>query len=192
MDEEHFLRELNRGGQPAELAVIAFYKSHASKLLRFFVYHGATTDDARDLLQNVVIKIVAGAKKFDKPGAAKVWIWQIARNQLTDYFRAKGRLAKHEVLYGNDGWQRLEETTKDEPQVVQKIALHDCVARGIKSFGSFMPDRAYVLTRVMDGASVATIADEIGRTPGATKEYLSQCRKKVAPFIADCLEFLAD
>ena len=73
-----------------------------------------------------------------------------------------------------------------------KLEIDDCVSHGIQAFGDMMPDRAYVLTRVLDGATVSDIGLEIGRTPGATKEYLSQCRKKVAPFIQECLELLAD
>lgn len=192
MDEEQIVEQLARGGRSAELAVISLYKIYASKLLRFFVYHGASGDDARDLLQDVVIKVVMGAKSFSKPGAERAWIWQITRNHLTDYLRSKGRLGQHEVLYGAERWRRLEATIEDEPITLRKLEIHDCVTHGIMAFGDVMPDRAYVLTRLMDGATVLDIAEEIGRTPGATKEYLSQCRKKVAPFIADCLELLAD
>ena len=32
------------------------------------------------------------------------------------------------------------------------------------------------------------ISDSIGRTPGATKEYLNQCRKKISPWVEKCLE----
>jgi DNA-directed RNA polymerase specialized sigma24 family protein len=33
------------------------------------------------------------------------------------------------------------------------------------------------------GLSVSEIAERLGRTGAATKEYLSQCRKKMQPFI---------
>ena len=42
----------------------------------------------------------------------------------------------------------------------------------------------------MEGASVQDIADRIGRTAAATKEYLSQSRKKLQPFIAHCADLL--
>ena len=192
MDEEQLVEQLAQGGRHAERAVFELYHLYASRLIRFFVYHGAWHDDARDLLQDVVIKIVMGAKTFSTPGAAKGWIWQVARNHLTDYLRSKGRLARHEVLYADDGWQRLEATTEGNAGASTRLEIDDCVSHGIQAFGDMMPDRAYVLTRVLDGASMSDIGLEIGRTPGATKEYLSQCRKKVASFIQKCLELLAD
>jgi DNA-directed RNA polymerase specialized sigma24 family protein len=42
----------------------------------------------------------------------------------------------------------------------------------------------------MEGLSVADIGERIGRTVAATKEYLSQCKKKIQPFIAHCTEHL--
>ena len=42
----------------------------------------------------------------------------------------------------------------------------------------------------MDGLSIEEIGLRIGRTMAATKEYLSQCKKKVQPFIAHCTELL--
>jgi hypothetical protein len=43
----------------------------------------------------------------------------------------------------------------------------------------------------MDGLSVEEIGHRIGRTIAATKEYLSQCKKKIQPYIAHCTDLLA-
>jgi DNA-directed RNA polymerase specialized sigma24 family protein len=43
----------------------------------------------------------------------------------------------------------------------------------------------------MDGLAIEAIGQRIGRSVAATKEYLSQCRKKIQPFIAHCAELLA-
>jgi DNA-directed RNA polymerase specialized sigma24 family protein len=53
-----------------------------------------------------------------------------------------------------------------------------------------MPERAYALTLQMEGASIAEISERLGRSLAAAKEYLSQCRKKVQPFVAHCTELL--
>ena len=42
----------------------------------------------------------------------------------------------------------------------------------------------------MDGHSIEEIGLRIGRTIAATKEYLSQCKKKIQPYIAHCTELL--
>ena len=70
MTEEDILRGICAGGRAREAAVVALYRGHAQALLRFFVYQGLGPDDARDLLQDTVVKIVRGAAGFDGKGAA--------------------------------------------------------------------------------------------------------------------------
>jgi DNA-directed RNA polymerase specialized sigma24 family protein len=64
------------------------------------------------------------------------------------------------------------------------------VATGLGAFSNSEPERAYVLTLQMEGLSIQEIGQRIGRTVAATKEYLSQCKKKIQPFIAHCTEHL--
>jgi DNA-directed RNA polymerase specialized sigma24 family protein len=64
------------------------------------------------------------------------------------------------------------------------------VAAGLGAFSNSEPERAYVLTLQMEGLSIQEIGQRIGRTVAATKEYLSQCKKKIQPFIAHCTEHL--
>ena len=73
---------------------------------------------------------------------------------------------------------------------ISGLAVDECVSAGIDDFGKQMPDRAYVLTLQMDGISIADIGEQIGRSTAATKEYLSQCRKKLEPFVAHCVDLL--
>ena len=46
------------------------------------------------------------------------------------------------------------------------------------------------LCALVQGQRVDAIAEQIGRSGAATKEYLSQCRKKILPFIAHCAALL--
>jgi RNA polymerase sigma-70 factor (ECF subfamily) len=55
-----------------------------------------------------------------------------------------------------------------------------------------MPERALALNLYLEGTSMDEIAMQIGRSAAATKEYLSQCRKKIKPYIAHCTEQLTD
>jgi DNA-directed RNA polymerase specialized sigma24 family protein len=61
----------------------------------------------------------------------------------------------------------------------------------LEKFNRVEPERAMVLMLQMDGLSIDEIGLRIGRTMAATKEYLSQCKKKIQPFIAHCTDLLA-
>jgi DNA-directed RNA polymerase specialized sigma24 family protein len=66
----------------------------------------------------------------------------------------------------------------------------DCVTDGIYDFSADYPDRAKALEMQLDGEDIASIAQRIGRSVTATKEYLSQCKKKLTPYIEHCTALL--
>ena len=175
-----------------DAGVKALYQSAAQPMLRFFVFKGVSGDDAKDILQETFVKIVRSAAIFSGDGAAKAWIWQIARNCLTDHQRKQGSLANHETAVNDEQWQSLEETTADQnaPSCGVVGSVDECVSSGLDKFNRVEPERAMVLMLQMDGLSIDEIGLRIGRTMAATKEYLSQCKKKIQPFIAHCTDLL--
>lgn len=192
MTEEEIIMLIRTGGKALDAGVKALYQSAAQPMLRFFVYQGMSGDDAQDVLQETIVKIVRSADSFGGTGTAKAWIWQVARNCLIDHQRKQGSLGQHETAVNDEQWARLEETTPAPASLaaVSAGAVDQCVEDGLGKFSNQEPERAYVLTLQMEGLSVADIGERIGRTVAATKEYLSQCKKKIQPFIAHCTEHL--
>lgn len=198
MTDEEILRAIASGGRLRDDAVVVLYRRHAQPMLRFFVHQGAPADDACDILQDTVLKVVRGAAGFDGRGEARAWLWQVARNCLLDSLGRQGRTAAFELTLDPAQWEQLAEAVPvtgaarsagPEAQQVDQ-AMVECVSAGLESFGREMPERAQVLTLQMQGLSVQAIAQRIGRSAGATREYLSQCRRKIEPFIAHCRAFL--
>lgn len=194
MTEEDIVKLIRSGGKPMDAGVKALYEIAAQPMLRFFVYKGASRDEANDVLQETFIKIVRSASSFAGDGTAKAWIWQIARNCLIDHQRKQGSLANHETAVNDEHWETLEQTTADPNAAacLSPDSVDECVSAGLETFNRREPDRALALMLQMDGLSIEEIGARIGRTIGATKEYLSQCKKKIQPFIAHCTELLAN
>ena len=69
-----------------------------------------------------------------------------------------------------------------------EIQIEECVVKGLEEFCAEEPDRAKVIYMKIDGQSIESIAITINRTKDAAKQYLSQCRKKLAPYISHCLK----
>ena len=68
-----------------------------------------------------------------------------------------------------------------------QIKANVIVENKFKIFTQDMPDRAYVLELKMNQIADKEIALRINRTLAATKEFISQSRKKIAPYIEDCI-----
>ena len=58
----------------------------------------------------------------------------------------------------------------------------------MQEFAKGMPERAFVIQMKLDNLTNLKISERIGRTLGATKEYVSQSYKKLGPFIKHCEE----
>jgi RNA polymerase sigma factor (sigma-70 family) len=192
LTEDEIIKLIRTGGKAMDAGVNALYQNAAQPMLRFFVFKGVTGDDAKDILQETFVKIVRSAASFSGDGTAKAWIWQIARNCVTDHQRKQGSLANYETAVNDEQWQSLEETTADTTASYGTIgSVDECVSSGLQNFSRIEPERAMVLMLQMDGLSIEEIGIRIGRTTAATKEYLSQCKKKIQPFIVHCIDLLA-
>lgn len=188
MTDEEIIKLIRSGGKAMEAAVKSLYASTGQSMLRFFVYHGASAEDARDLLQETFVKIASSAHTYRGEGAAAAWMWQVARNCLADFFRGASR-PEHAV--NDDEWGTISETVADTKLPADAVrSVDDCVLRGLMNFGRRDPERVYALTMQMDGHDIETISHHIGRRATATKQYLCECRKKLAPYIQHCTELL--
>jgi RNA polymerase sigma-70 factor (ECF subfamily) len=192
MTEEDIVKMIRVGGNEMNAGVKALYGETAQPFLRFFVYKGATPEEAKDVLQETMVKIVRSVEGFGGDGSARSWMWQIARNCLIDHQRKFWTLAAHETTVSDEHWQHLEEVTADPNAEVCKDSgsVDECVTAGLDTFSKREPDRALVLLLQMDGHSIEEIGLRIGRTIAATKQYISECKKKIQPYIAHCTDLL--
>jgi RNA polymerase sigma factor (sigma-70 family) len=197
MNEEEIIIALKSNGRAQEQGLQAMYRKSA-EFRRYFIRHGLSSAAAEDLVQETIVKIFKSAAQYSggagySDASANAWLWSIARNALVDVQR-KNR--PHMVSVEGEGLDepsdaRLQaELAQINPHGRTQETAQDCVMHGLDEFAAEYPDRALVLEMQMDGEDVASIARRIGRTVAASKEYLSQCKKKLAPYIEPCLGLL--
>lgn len=191
MTDEDILAGVCQGGRRRDAAVKALYQRHAQAMLRFFVHQGVSADDAKDILQDTVVKIVRWADSFRGTGTARAWLWQIARRCLLDFHAARAQRAGREVAVDAEHWDTLVDTAPAPLACSVGATVDECVAAGLGAFARQMPERAHALSLQMEGQSIEAIGLQIGRSAAATKEFLSQCRKKIQPFVAHCMDLLS-
>lgn len=197
--EDNFCIELVKAGnKKRDQGISILYRKYAKDLRRFFSYKCGNISDADDLVQEVFIKVVRSCETYRGDSTLKSWLWQIARNSFTDYVRHKKINATDQAIRptsdsDEDGWEFLE---NKEPSLQvnyheTKDTIQDCFSRGYSNFAKSDPDRAYALSLLVNGYDSKKIAGFLNRTEGATREYLSQCRKKIEEFLLPCKELLA-
>ncbi len=186
-DRTH-LSEIASGGRARERGVTALYQTYRRPLLAFFVRNGTSAEQGEDLHQEVFIRVVRSAGTFRGEALVSTWVWSIARNCLLDHLRR----ARPEQQLDDEGWGALADTSAGAAASTPgEDSVEDCVQRGFSAFAREFPERAEALRRVaLDGWSITEAASFLDRTNAATRQYLSQCRKKLKAFLDPCREYL--
>ena len=188
---------IKSGGRRQELALQALYRKTAA-FRRHFLYKGLSVQVADDLIQETIVKIFRSAASYSGSGgfgdsSANAWMWTIAKNVMNDHLRVRktDEISIDDEELGEASRSALEvELANKNPHGMIGQTAQDCVSRGLEEFAAAHPDRHRALEMQLDGEDIASIGRRLGRTAAAAKEFLSQCKKKLSPFIEHCTELL--
>ena len=190
MGAEDYLRLLGSGGAAAERGLKGLFDLYAARLKGFFRHQGCSDEDAADLLQETFVKVVRAASSFRFDSQVSTWIWSIARNCLNDRWRSRREADSLDEMKESDGddWE-LSLGSSEPPH--ELLEMKNCVRQAFVEFAERHPDSAQAtLLAAVEGWTMDELAQALGRTAGATREFVSQCRKKLRPYLARCRDLL--
>lgn len=202
MTPEQILKQISAGGKAQNEALRALYQTKAATFKRHFLHKGIHPNAVEDVLQDTIVKIFKNASSYHGQGgfsdsSASAWMNTIASNCMNDHFDKVNRIQRNESSYDEqpdpsviETERMLQDRAYDAAQSAATQSVNECIAAGLEDFAAEWPDRYAVLMAQLDGEDIASIGNRIGRTVAATKEFLSQCRKKLAPFISHCTPLL--
>ncbi|RMH12774.1 MAG: RNA polymerase sigma factor [Gammaproteobacteria bacterium] len=184
MTDEECLTFIRLGGKKAEQGIAQLYRRYSRPFKRYFIRHGLSQDIAEDLVQETFLNVVRHCSTFRNDCEIKVWLWKIARNAMLGFLR-KQKPAHEDI----DEW--IDALPDCEVAECASLSLEECVREAFQRFGQDHRERAETLTlAAVQGWSTAELAEFLGRSLGATRQYVSQCRKFFKPYLEPCREFL--
>lgn len=182
-DDDELLRQLGGGAAARQRAVVRLYERYGKPFCRYFRRHGLSVEAAEDLMQDCFVKILRSIDSFRGDGPLEAWLWTIARNSLIGHLR--GTPATTSLDDFDEG--ALEALAPLHAGAPVDPAQADCVRRGFERFMREAPLCADAITRlVVDGWGYAEVAAWRRSSQGAAREYLSQCRKRLALLVEPC------
>lgn len=193
MDKHSFIQACRQGGNALESVLRRLYRDYGRALMREATVSLGDAEAGSDLVQDTLIKVWLRCSQFRGDSELFPWIKRILRHAVIDRLRAR---APESPLTDPDG-----EPTAEVEQALraaagaaaatpeQSVAADElervyraCLAR----FAADHPLPATVIRWVAeDDLTHAEIAALLGRAPGATREYISQCRKKARIYFAE-------
>jgi RNA polymerase sigma factor (sigma-70 family) len=82
----------------------------------------------------------------------------------------------------------LSQDSVELHEAYNQDAVRSCVLDGVTRFKALAPERHRALMMAVHGFAIDEIAEALGRTASATKVFLFECRKKIAPLLTPCWE----
>jgi RNA polymerase sigma factor (sigma-70 family) len=196
LDKYAFKHACRDGGAAIEQALRELDRAYFGVLYREAMRGLGDPDAARDLVQETFIKVWQRCATFQGESELLPWVKSILRHGLIDRLRREGR----EVPLQNEPDEPAPEVraqlltlsaeaipTPDAQ--VRRDQLEACFRRCWEQFERAAPSHALVMSWIVeDGLTHEQVAALLGRTPGATREFLSQCRKRARIHLAEWRE----
>jgi RNA polymerase sigma-70 factor, ECF subfamily len=177
-----------KGGEDSEKGGRALFDLLYPKFVRDIQKWGQKLSVAEEIASEVMLKVLRKASSMREPIAFEKWANTVARNTFLTHIRDTKQERDHEVDKDEDEWETLHQIFTDPSQASDPSTML-CLKGQLEKFYHDHPDRANVMEGcVMEGWTTETASEILGRTIAATKEYLSQCRKRLQEYLQPCMD----
>lgn len=176
-----------KGGADIDKGARALFDLLYPKFVRDIQKWGQKLSVAEEIASEVMLKVLRKAGTMREPIAFEKWANTVARNTFLTHIRDTKEETDHEVEKNEDEWESIHQIFADPGQGDPATML--CLKGQLEKFYHDHPDRAHVMEGcVMEGWTTEAASEILGRTIAATKEYLSQCRKRLQEYLQPCMD----
>ncbi len=160
LDGEEKIVALAVGGDPKAFG--ALYDHYQPQIYRFLFLKVAGREEAEDLTHQVFLSAWLGIPRYKHRGFPfSSWLYQIARNQVVDHYRARKEAVSLEGIDPEAFAERFDEADMDKSLEVE---------RAIGMIRSLKQEYQDVLIlRFVEDLSVKEVASMMGKSEGAIK-----------------------
>ena len=165
-DEQLVTNYLKGDEEALEVLIKRYLKPIYSFTFRFV----GNSQDAEDITQEVFVKVWRNLKKFDKNKKFKTWIFSIAKNTTTDFFRKKKAIPFSEFK-NKEGENVLIGTLADPAPLPNEVLEGAGIAQGlISAMEKLLPKYRIVLfLRYNDHFTFREVAEVLGESLNTVK-----------------------
>lgn len=193
LSADSFTQACREGGRQIEAWLRIVDREHGARFYREAAAALRSWQAAEDVVQDAMVKVWQRCATFRGPGDPLAWIHSVVRHTLLDALRQR---RPEQPLEDADGalsapvqaavaqLSRQQVATPDQQLAERQVEA--VFRRCFDRFAQAHPEHATVLRWVVeDGLDNSAVEALLGRSPGATREFISQCRKKARPYLAE-------
>lgn len=139
-------------------------------------------EDAKDLTQDIFVKIWKNLEKYDESKSLKAWVFTIARNTCYDWLRKKKNLVFSQMNKEEDDF---EDTIVDEAPLQDEVFVEkENVGNVEKALKVLSEDQIEVITlHYSEDLSFEEIAEILGKSINTVKSQNRRGLEKMKKFL---------
>ncbi len=144
----------------------ALYDQHVDEVYRFVHRRCRDHATAQDVTQDTFLTAV---RTVNDPAEVTIgWLIVVARNRLLDVVRRQARYAGKLRLIGP-----RDDETDQSAVVVERMRMHAALER------LDVEHRLVLMLHYVDGLTIGSLADELGRSPKAIEKLVTKARRNL-------------
>jgi RNA polymerase sigma-70 factor (ECF subfamily) len=163
-----------------QLKFETIYEQFREPLKAFIARRISNEANAEDMVHDVFLKIHNRIDTLKEPDKLPAWIYQIARNSITDSYR------KNHQMVNSDGLLEIEQQ--------ESIDTPEDLSRVVQSMVEKLPtqDKEALLLSDFQGMKQAEIAQRLGISLSGAKSRVQRARKRLKELLLECCHFEFD
>jgi len=180
--QAEFVLSLQAGDEGAFELLVTQYER---PIVRFLYRYLGNSEEAKEICQEVFIKVFRGIPSFQNHCSLKTWIYRITLNTVLNEKRRWYQRLKDRFV-GLDTVSRTHWDSIPDPEL-SLLMTERCrqVNLALKKLRS--DHRAILVLRDLEGLSYQEIADALGLALGTVKSRLARARQEMKDAIQDIL-----
>ncbi len=188
-DENNLILAAQKGDSGAFEQLIYKYDRNVLGIAYSFIN---SSEDAKDIYQEVFLRVFKGIKKFEFRSEFSTWLYRITANVCLTYRTQKKKYAVaslDEEIFSDEGdSQTLADTIAGESNTDDGTIGSDVSEHIVKGLEKLSPQQKLVFTlRHYQGYKIREIASVMNCTEGTIKNYLFTGTQRMRTYLKDIL-----
>ena len=152
------------------------------RLLSYINRRVEPVQDAEDILQDVFLRIHASLSNLNDTQSVTAWVYQIARNAITDYYRKRASAGKAMAGLTVDALASTNYLAEDDPTAEAEFTR--CLEPLLNELPA--PYRQALVLTELNGVTQKNAAGQLGLSVSGMKARVQRGRSKLKDVIDDC------
>ncbi|HEU4965377.1 MAG TPA: RNA polymerase sigma factor [Bacilli bacterium] len=156
-----------------------WYRLYHRDVFAYIGYHVRGRQDVEDIAQEVFVRVLLGAERFQGLASPKTWILAITRRSVADWYRKR----KFKNLFSlNEAW----DVASEEASLYERAELSAKEQALREALRTLKPDmRDVVILRMLQELSTEEASEVLGWTSAKTRTTLHRAMKKLQGILGD-------